>query len=145
MFVSGTQYWKYDCHRNFCYSHYPKSLSIWNGLPSKIDGAFQWKNGKTFFFSGPHYYRFNDNQFSIETDYPRPSNISWFGCFDEDPYETIHNEHRLVNGKVENRHRQIKSPITDNIITKSSATQISVSIVFVLTVCVLGKFRDFLL
>ncbi|XP_055346282.1 stromelysin-3-like [Paramacrobiotus metropolitanus] len=80
-FIKGTQYWRYDSTASSpVSSDYPKSLSTWSGLPPRIDAAFQWKNGKTFFFSGPNYYRFNDKKFAVEADYPRPNDVWWFGC-----------------------------------------------------------------
>lgn len=96
--LSGTQYWKYDSAAEIpVSSDYPKSLSTWNGLPSQIDGAFQWKNGKTFFFSGPDYYRFNDNKFSVEVDYPRPSNVWWFGCGPESKKDYVSSSNNFNN------------------------------------------------
>ena len=78
---TGTQYWKYDSEKVIpVSSDYPKSLSTWEGVPDHIDAAFQWKNGKTFFFSGAQYYRFNDQRFTVEVDYPRPNGVWWFGC-----------------------------------------------------------------
>ncbi|OQV24830.1 Matrix metalloproteinase-16 [Hypsibius exemplaris] len=80
-FIKGTKYWRYDSAIETPVSaDYPKSLSAWDGLPNHIDAAFQWKNAKTFFFSGNQYYRFNDQRFTVETDYPRQNGPWWFGC-----------------------------------------------------------------
>ncbi|GAU97338.1 hypothetical protein RvY_08657 [Ramazzottius varieornatus] len=80
-FIKGTQYWRYDSQAEVPVSDdYPRSITTWEGLPGHIDAAFQWKNGKTFFFSGQEYYRFNDQRFAVETDYPRPTAVWWFGC-----------------------------------------------------------------
>ena len=78
---------------------YPKSISDW-GLPSDIDGALQWDNGKTYFFKQGQYWRFNDrrfatqhadniyvnflfNRFTIDLSsnpFPRQTGPWWFGC-----------------------------------------------------------------
>ena len=40
---------------------YPLSLPLsWPGLPDTVDAAFQYLNGKTYFFAGPNYYRYDD-------------------------------------------------------------------------------------
>src|SRR6218665_75763 len=44
---------------------YPQLLSMWKGLPSKIDTAFSYMNGRTYFFSGSNFYRFNDVSFKV--------------------------------------------------------------------------------
>ena len=34
-----------------CLAGYPRSISAdWDGLPSSLDAAFTWTNGKTYFF-----------------------------------------------------------------------------------------------
>ncbi|XP_066253558.1 matrix metalloproteinase-2-like [Euwallacea similis] len=61
---------------------YPKSL-LDLGLPSsvrKIDGAMIWGfNGKTYFFTGSDYYRFDDEEQEVEKDYPRSIDYMWKG------------------------------------------------------------------
>ncbi|KOC64600.1 Matrix metalloproteinase-24 [Habropoda laboriosa] len=58
---------------------YPKPLTIL-GLPEsleKVDGAMIWGyNGKTYFFSGSMYWRFDESENHVELDYPR--DISMF-------------------------------------------------------------------
>lgn len=53
---------------------YPKPLTTL-GLPDsleKIDGATVWgHNGKTFFFSGNMYWRYDEDLMQVELDYPR--------------------------------------------------------------------------
>ena len=61
---------------------YPKSISEW-GLPSNIDGAFKWDNGRSYFFKDGQYWRFNDRRFAIDRSsrpFPRPTGPWWFGC-----------------------------------------------------------------
>lgn len=58
---------------------YPKPLTML-GLPEtleKVDGAMIWgHNGKTYFFSGSMYWRFDESVNYVELDYPR--DISMF-------------------------------------------------------------------
>ncbi|KAK9744808.1 Matrixin [Popillia japonica] len=60
---------------------YPRPLTNL-GLParlSKIDGATVWgHNGKTFFFSGHEYWRFDEDSKRVELDYPRNMDM-WKG------------------------------------------------------------------
>jgi matrix metalloproteinase-14 (membrane-inserted) len=44
---------------------YPRPVSVWRGLPMKITAAFKWVNGRTYFFSGDQYYRYNDHLFRV--------------------------------------------------------------------------------
>ena len=52
----------------------------WKGVPTKIDAALQWKNGKTYFFKNNKYWRFNDNKMAVSKDYPKSRTTYWMGC-----------------------------------------------------------------
>ena len=61
---AGDQYYRYT-RGSSVNNGYPRDLSLWKGLPSTIDAAFEWGNEKTYFFTGPNYYRFNDYAFEV--------------------------------------------------------------------------------
>jgi hypothetical protein len=64
---------------------YPQHIEAWS-LPGNLDAAFQWENGKTYFFKNENYYRFNDIRFSPQEDeilYPKSTGVWWFGCKDK--------------------------------------------------------------
>lgn len=77
-FFKGDQYWRFYGER-IDYG-YPKSISVWKGLPSKIDAAFKWRNDKSYFFVGGKYYRFDDWNIQVEAGYPKSIAIKWMGC-----------------------------------------------------------------
>lgn len=83
-FVEENKYWRYDFESGSIEPGYPKSLTVWRGLPSRISSAFLWINGLTYFFDNDKYYRFNDLAFKVEEDafppYPRFNKDFWFGC-----------------------------------------------------------------
>ena len=50
---------------------YPRNIARdWNGLPSNLDAAFTWTNGKTYFFKGNKYWRFSDIG-KLDRGYPK--------------------------------------------------------------------------
>ena len=61
--ATGSQYWRYTVNR--VDSGYPKPMSVWTGLPNRIDAALKWKNGRTYFFNQELYYRYNDVDFDV--------------------------------------------------------------------------------
>ena len=63
LICTGNKYWRYFGNR-IDYG-YPRELKVWRGLPKVITAAFQWKNGRTYFFSGDKYYRYNDQIFDV--------------------------------------------------------------------------------
>lgn len=49
---------------------YPRLISrAWPGLPGNIDAAFTYKNGKTYFFKGSKYWRYNGQK--VDGEYPK--------------------------------------------------------------------------
>ncbi len=84
-FVEGRNYWRFSFETGTIDSIYPKDLMIWKGLPEKITDALLWTNGVTYFFDNDKYYRFNDDQFTVEkivSIYPRFNLKTWFNCYD---------------------------------------------------------------
>lgn len=77
-FFKGDKYWRYSGHK-VDYG-YPKSISVWKGLPANIDAAMKWRNGKTYFFTGSTYYRFDDWELQVEADYPKSIALKWMRC-----------------------------------------------------------------
>lgn len=62
----GSEYWRFDSKADPPVSNeYPRSIKIWNGVPSHVNDAFKWENNVTYFFKGNQYYRFNDKEFRV--------------------------------------------------------------------------------
>lgn len=82
-FIKGPKFWRYDSTEPHVSPQFPRSLSTWKGLPNRVDAAFQWQDGHTYFFKGDKYYKFNDSTFEVDAGdppYPRLSSVWWFGC-----------------------------------------------------------------
>ena len=80
MIFVGNQYYAYYPGYGVS-SYYPQPLSHWQGLPSVgVDAAFQYSNGRTYFFKGSRYYRFNDRTVQVDSGYPLPTATQWLGC-----------------------------------------------------------------
>lgn len=79
VFFIGRRYYLYS--GNNLERDYPKPLTDL-GLPAslqKIDAAMVWgHNGKTYFFSGTMYWRFDEDLQRVELDYPRDMSM-WKG------------------------------------------------------------------
>ncbi|XP_021938956.1 matrix metalloproteinase-2-like isoform X2 [Zootermopsis nevadensis] len=79
VFFIGKQYYLYN--GNELGEGFPKPLTNL-GLPEsleKIDGAMVWgHNGKTYFFSGTMYWKFDEDIGKVELDYPRDMSM-WSG------------------------------------------------------------------
>ena len=89
-FFKGKKYWRYDKTRNEIDDDYPRDITVWEGIPEKIDAVFQWKNGISYFFKGNEYYAFDDNKLKVlevdeskEKPYPRDLGTYWMGCSEQ--------------------------------------------------------------
>ena len=47
---SGDKYWRFDDAVGRVELDYPRDISMWRGVPSDVDAAFQYIDGKTYFF-----------------------------------------------------------------------------------------------
>lgn len=48
-------------------------------LPFYIDGAMTWHDGRTYFFKGTNYWRYNDAEGKCDSGYPKPIKEGWGG------------------------------------------------------------------
>uniref|UniRef100_A0A182TA82 Uncharacterized protein n=1 Tax=Anopheles maculatus TaxID=74869 RepID=A0A182TA82_9DIPT len=55
-------------------------MSMWKGIGYNIDSAFQYRDGKTYFFKGLGYWRFNDMRMSIAHQFQKSSATEWMKC-----------------------------------------------------------------
>ena len=82
-FVANNQYWRFDYKPSgwLVGSGYPKDLSYWRGLNSKITNAFLYSDDKTYFFKDNLFYQFIDQLFQVDNAFsPRLNNQFWFYC-----------------------------------------------------------------
>ncbi|XP_002124617.2 matrix metalloproteinase-19 isoform X2 [Ciona intestinalis] len=61
------------------YQH-KKIAKFWTGIPNAPDAAIQWKNGKSYFFKGNDYWRFNGIDRDVDPNYPKSIKKLWIGC-----------------------------------------------------------------
>ena len=46
-------------------SSYPRPITNWEGIPDNLDAATTYTNGKTYFFKGDKYYKFDDSKLEV--------------------------------------------------------------------------------
>ena len=86
-FSSGDKYWRFDDAVGRVELDYPRDISMWRGVPSDVDAAFQYIDGKTYFFKGKHFWQFDDNSMMVVNLTPKRIGIHWMQC----PKEIIRN------------------------------------------------------
>ncbi|CAM4658089.1 unnamed protein product [Lepidochelys olivacea] len=76
----GTGYWQWDELAWSDFSGYPKKIAkLFTGVPSHLDAAVAWENGRVYFFQGGQYWRVN-TQLRVEKGYPLSTAERWMHC-----------------------------------------------------------------
>ncbi|KAH8252944.1 hypothetical protein KR032_002768 [Drosophila birchii] len=78
--TSGTLYWRIDESTGKVEHDYPRDMSIWSGVGYNIDDAFQYSDGKTYFFKNLGYWEFNDDLMKVAHARPKLSSRRWMQC-----------------------------------------------------------------
>ncbi|XP_030848086.1 matrix metalloproteinase-24 [Strongylocentrotus purpuratus] len=77
VFLKGSHYWVYEGVDMD--PDYPRPLREL-GLPADIDGALPWgQTGKTYFFKGDVYYRYDEFDHRMDKGYPKLIKENWLG------------------------------------------------------------------
>lgn len=78
--LQGSDHWQWDELTYTDLSLYPKPLSaLFTGVPSDMDAALTWINGKIFFFKGDEYWRVNQ-LLTADAGYPLSKRERWMQC-----------------------------------------------------------------
>lgn len=78
--ISGDMYWKLNLKNDYIELDYPRDMSIWRNVPTPVDAAFRYWDGKTYFFKGEYYYEFYDNYMKVRKGFPKLIRKHWLGC-----------------------------------------------------------------
>ena len=84
VFVADQSYYRYEYGQivngveqpGYVPRGYPRSMSFFRGLPQPIDAAFQYRNRRTYFFSGDNYYKINDRNMRVSDLSEKESEVS---------------------------------------------------------------------
>ncbi len=53
---------------------------MWRGIPGGIDAAFQYVDGKTYFFKGKYFWQFDDTRMTVADARPKRIGTHWMKC-----------------------------------------------------------------
>lgn len=79
--VCNDMYWKFDEMESYMVYDYPRAMTIWQGVPTPLDAAFQFTDNKTYFIKGKYYWEYDDQKMSVKNTNPT-GNIAerWMQC-----------------------------------------------------------------
>ena len=79
---ADAMYWRFDEEIQHVELDYPRDLpSVWRGVPAGVDAAFRHTDGRTYFFRGDAFWRFDDRRMRVVGGGgPTPIREKWMRC-----------------------------------------------------------------
>ncbi|XP_035673864.1 matrix metalloproteinase-19-like isoform X1 [Branchiostoma floridae] len=79
--LKGSRVYAFDELTKKAVPGYPRPIyTVWPGIPKRIDAAFQWLNGRTYFLKRDLYWKFDEGTKMQEKCNPRAVSHSWLSC-----------------------------------------------------------------
>ncbi|MBN3314036.1 MMP25 protein, partial [Atractosteus spatula] len=74
------EFWRYDDREGRVDPGYPKSASLWSGVPSDPDDIITWEDGDAYFFKDNQYWVQQKGGLNQEATTPRSVAVDWMRC-----------------------------------------------------------------
>ncbi|XP_069044523.1 matrix metalloproteinase-25 [Lepisosteus oculatus] len=74
------EFWRYDDREGRVDPGYPKSASLWSGVPSDPDDIITWEEGDAYFFKENRYWVQQKGGLNQEATTPRSVAVDWMRC-----------------------------------------------------------------